>query len=57
MEHIARRLGISLRMDIDKVGHLEELAHIDKMRPTKKAEMIIIEYLASHPINEQPSGE
>ena len=56
MEHIARRLGISLRMDIDNVIHLEELAHIDKMRPTRKAEMIIVEYLEAHPI-EQPSGE
>lgn len=57
MEHIARRLGISIRMDIDKVGHLEELAHIDKVRPTRKAEMIILEYLETHPVNKQPSGE
>lgn len=57
MEHIARRLGISVRIDIDKVAQLEELAHIDKVRPTRKAEMIILEYLASHPINVQSHGE
>lgn len=57
MEHIARRLGISIRMDIDKVTHLEELAHTDKVRPTRKAEMIILEYLATHPVNKPSPGE
>jgi len=57
MEHISRRLGISIRMDVEKVEQLEELAHTDKVRPTRKAEMIILEYLEAHPVIKPSSGE
>lgn len=48
---ISRRLGITVRLDMKLVETLEELARIDNVRPTKKAEMILVEYLNTTPVN------
>jgi len=52
MDKVSRRLGVTIRIDIDILEKLEELAHVDKVRPAKKAELIIVDYINNLPVNE-----
>jgi len=48
MEKVCRRLSVTVRLDISDIEILEALAAKEYIRPAKKAEGIVIEYLRSH---------
>ncbi|MCK4528004.1 hypothetical protein KAW18_11600 [candidate division WOR-3 bacterium] len=51
MEQVSRRLGVTIRLDIRDIELLESLAQGERIRPAKKAENIVLEYLTSHQVN------
>lgn len=52
MEQVSRRLGLTIRMDIHDIELLEALARADRIRPAKKAENIVLDYIRSHQVTD-----
>jgi hypothetical protein len=53
MEKVSRRLSVTIRLDIPDIEKLEALAAKEYVRPAKKAENIVLEYLKLHPVPEE----